>query len=26
LPINENMAWSLINEYLEREGKENDWL
>lgn len=24
LPINENMAWSLINEYLEREGKEND--
>lgn len=21
LPINENLAWSLINEYLEREGK-----
>ena len=26
LPINENMAWSLINEYLEKEGKENVWL
>ena len=24
LPINENMAWSLINEYLEREGQNND--
>lgn len=24
LPINENMAWSLINEYLEKEGKDND--